>query len=92
MIKCPNCSAELKFDAGIQKVHCDYCGSDFNADELKEEVKAVEEVKTKEEPEGYEGNTFLCSQCGAKVMTFDDTAVTFCSYCGSQAMIKKEME
>lgn len=29
-IKCPNCSANLIFDAGMQKLTCDYCGASFN--------------------------------------------------------------
>ena len=89
MIKCPNCSAELKFSAKAQKVKCEYCGSTFDPKELKAEVKKSKKII--EEQPGYEGKSFLCSQCGAKLMTFDDTAVTFCSYCGSQAMIEEEL-
>ena len=102
MIKCPNCSAELKFSAKKQKVICEYCGSEFDAKTLKEQVKMSKEVnepkavkETKEEKKKivkeYEGKSFLCSQCGAKLMTFDDTAVTFCSYCGSQAVLEEEL-
>jgi len=90
MIKCPNCSAELKFSAKSQKVTCEYCGSTFNPKELKAEVKKSKKIKEVTQ-DGYEGKSFLCSQCGAKLMTFDDTAVTFCSYCGSQAMIEEEL-
>ena len=39
----------------------------------------------------YEGKSYSCSQCGAQLMTFDETAITFCSYCGSQAMIESKM-
>ncbi len=28
-IKCPNCSANLLFDADLQKLTCDYCGASF---------------------------------------------------------------
>ena len=90
MIKCPNCSAELKFSAKDQQVKCEYCGSTFDPKELKAEVKKSKKIK-EVTAEGYEGKSFLCSQCGAKIMTFDDTAVTFCSYCGSQAMIEEEL-
>lgn len=85
MIKCPNCGAELKFDAKSKKVTCEYCKSIFNPEELKVKVSKAQEVET------YEGRAYSCSQCGATLMTFDETAITFCSYCGSQGMIEEKM-
>ena len=86
MIKCPNCAAELNFDAGSQKVKCPYCKSEFDPNELSVKVQVSEESN-----DTYEGRSYLCSQCGAKLLTFDETAITFCSYCGSQAMIESKM-
>ena len=92
MIKCPNCSAELYFSPGDNIVKCDYCGSSFNPEELKEPVKYSEEEKTINElKETTEGKSYSCSFCGATLLTFDETAITFCSYCGSQAMIESKM-
>lgn len=85
MIKCPNCGAELEFSAKNQLVTCEYCRSTFNPKELKTKVHVSQEV------EQYEGKAYLCSQCGASLLTFDETAITFCSYCGSQAMIESKM-
>lgn len=84
MIKCPNCAAELNFDVKSQFVTCEYCMSTFDPKQLTENVKVAEE-KT------YEGKSYSCSQCGSTLLTFDETAITFCSYCGSQAMIKSKM-
>ena len=66
MIKCPNCAAELAFDAGSQMVKCPYCKSEFNPNELNEKVS-----KSEESNDTYEGKSYLCSQCGAKLLTFD---------------------
>ena len=85
MIKCPNCGAELEFNAKSQLVTCEYCRSTFNPKELNEKVHVSEEI------EQFEGRSYLCSQCGASLLTFDETAITFCSYCGSQAMIESKM-
>ena len=90
MIKCPNCTGELKFNPKDQEVICEYCGSKFNPKELKEKVKVAGETK-EDNNEKVEGKSFTCSQCGATLMTFDETAITFCSYCGSQAMIESKM-
>lgn len=86
MIKCPNCSAELDFDVKDQEIICEYCGSKFNPKELDSKLKAAEEEKEKVEAKSYR-----CNECGAELLTFDETAVTFCSYCGSQAMIESKM-
>lgn len=88
MIRCPNCTAQLEFDASLQQVHCEYCGSTFNPKELEVEVKKSKEVPS---TETYEGKSYSCSQCGATLLTFDETAITFCSYCGSQAMIESKL-
>ena len=86
MAKCPHCGAEFKFDAKKKLVHCDYCGCDFNPKELKKDVK-----KAKKQENVIEGTTYSCTQCGATLMTFDETAVTFCSYCDSQNIVKSDM-
>ena len=84
MNKCPHCGAEVQFKAGTQKVHCEYCGSDFDPKELITEEKKAKKIE-------LEGTSYTCSQCGASLMTFDETAVTFCSYCGSQGMLEDKM-
>lgn len=89
MIKCPNCCAELKYEVGSETIRCEYCGSSFNPEELKTKVNKSEEII--DEKNSTEANYFLCSQCGAELLTFDDTAITFCSYCGSQAMIESRL-
>lgn len=101
MIKCPNCTGELDFDVKDQEIKCSYCGSVFKPSELKARLKTSGEKKKnkeekeekKEEDEGkyIDAYEYTCSQCGAELLTFDDTAVTFCSYCGSQAMIESKM-
>lgn len=92
MIKCPNCSAELSFDVDAQQVTCEYCGSKFDPKELTATVKSAGEQEEIIDPNNaIEGKSYTCSQCGAKLMTFDETAITFCSYCGSQAMIESKM-
>ena len=107
MIKCPNCTGEMKYDPELQKVKCEFCATAFTIEELKEKIKNkivasdVEDVDNLNEysfdnstattAETYEGKSYKCTQCGATLMTFDDTAVTFCSYCGSQAMLEDKL-
>lgn len=85
MIKCPNCEGEMNFEPGAQEVVCEYCGSKFNPNELKTKTKVAKESSD------LEGKAYMCSQCGARLLTFDETAITFCSYCGSQGMLEDKM-
>ena len=89
MIKCPNCGAGLEYEVKDELVSCKYCKSQFNPKELEVEAKTAEEIKNNNST--FEGTSYLCSQCGAELMTFDETAITFCSYCGSQSMLKSRM-
>jgi len=128
MIKCPNCCAEMSFDPEMQKVKCEYCGSTFTSEELKDietqlnkakeviendkkEIKSsikdkdievakerqidnnkvVNDSNIEKKENTYTGKQYMCKQCGATLLTFDETAITFCSYCGSQAMLEDKM-
>ena len=90
MIKCPNCGGELQFSPEDKIVKCQYCSSEFDPKELSVEAK----VATKREKivdDKIKATVYGCSQCGAELLTFDETAITFCSYCGSQAMLEGKM-
>ena len=88
MIKCPSCGGELNYKVENQTVKCKYCQTEFNPTTLEVTVKHAKERKN---PLVAEGKSYSCTQCGATLLTFDDTAITFCSYCGSQAMLEDKM-
>lgn len=85
MSKCPNCGGELTFNVEDEKVVCPFCRSEFNPKELQTKTKFSKESET------FEGKSYNCRQCGATLLTFDETAITFCSYCGSQNVIESKM-
>ena len=87
MVKCPSCGGELSYSAKESQVTCPYCKSVFNPKELKSTAK---KASVRKDFTTIDGKSFTCSQCGAKLLTFDETAITFCSYCGSQAMIEEK--
>ena len=87
MVKCPNCGGETRYVPKEKKVVCDYCNSKFKPEELHTIIKKSKE----EEDKKLEAKSYSCSQCGATLLVFDDTAVTFCNYCGSNAMIESKL-
>ncbi len=94
MIKCPNCTAQLTYKVTDKQVKCDYCGSSFSPSELKASLNIASEKVTKEiknEKEEIEATSYNCDNCGAMLLVYDDTAVTFCNYCGSSNVIKSKL-
>ena len=88
MFKCSNCGGQLRFNETLQLLKCDQCSSTF----LPNVVKNYSSNDLSEEHENcYEGKEYKCKQCGATLFTLDDTAVTFCSYCGSQSVLPDRM-
>ena len=87
MIKCPGCGAALRFDPHEQLLVCDHCGSKYEPDQF-EEYKYTNKA---EEEQALEVTLYKCPNCGAELVSTDDTAATFCSYCGSNVMMESRM-
>ena len=81
MYKCKNCGGDLVLNIAMQQLKCPFCDSVFPVSEY-ENAKEVKEQET------YETTIYTCTQCGAEIMTTDNTAVTFCSYCGTEANLQ----
>lgn len=98
--RCPNCSADLKFNIEKQGFSCDYCESFFTKKQLEEffpemefaPLNAAQTEKVDESAaidEFAQFNSFYqCPGCGASVVTSDkNTASTFCHYCHSPIVL-----
>lgn len=88
-MKCISCGAEIKFDPKLNKLKCNYCNKQFEVDQYENEIKNADEnvVLVNE----IESKSYTCNSCGATLLTFDDTAITFCSYCGSSMAVEPEL-
>ena len=99
MIACPNCGANLRFDAKMQRMVCDFCGSDFDPLQFKVDKDAEEQTMAQEaEPadEGgfdtYDVTVYTCPQCGGELMSVDEnTAAAFCSFCGASTILSSRI-
>lgn len=104
-IKCPNCCANLIFDADKQVMFCEYCLSTFTAEQLENTIVPEAPLDStagdRIHAEGAEehikkslmddGVQFICNACGATVVTDKNTSATFCAFCGSPAIISQRM-
>lgn len=98
--KCPNCNADLKFNAAEQKFTCDYCSSSFTEAEMQEIAKNEEQFASQTtEEQAAESNEFAeqtavyhCDSCGAEIMADENTAAMFCYYCHNPIILKGRVD
>ncbi|MBE5865276.1 MAG: zinc ribbon domain-containing protein [Lachnospiraceae bacterium] len=84
MYQCLNCSGNIKFDIESQMMLCEHCGTSMDPYAVEEKRDAMESVIANDE---YEVTVFSCPQCGGELLCYDDTAATFCSYCGGSTIL-----
>lgn len=87
--KCLVCGAPLKFNPTLGKFKCEYCKSEFTAEQLKN----MEDEKNNIEKESIQDEYYVynCPDCGAAIITDKDTSATFCVYCGNTSIIKNRL-
>lgn len=89
MIVCPGCGGNLKFDIASQKMHCAYCDTFINPTDVTEKEKDAQ-LGTKSE-DMMDVTIYSCPQCGAELMSADNEATSFCSYCGASNILTERV-
>lgn len=99
--QCPACGGPLHFSSAEQKLACDYCDSRFEVAEVealyrerqaKADAKASaapapEQTASPNEAEMLGMNAgYICSSCGAELISDGTVAVSTCPYCGNPAV------
>lgn len=81
MIQCPNCGGNLKFSPSVQNMNCEHCNSQFDPYQFDSKTQDAEEREL------YEVTVFTCPQCGGEILSTDNAAAGFCSYCGASTIL-----
>lgn len=97
--KCPSCGAPIKYSAKTKNFKCEYCFSEFTLEEMKKFNNASSDINNGEEntkkivkeKDGSSYVTYLCKNCNAEIIADENTASTFCLYCGSTAILKDKL-
>lgn len=91
--KCPNCGANISFDAEKSGFPCEYCLSFFTEEDIKSifqknENKPLDEnaQRLAEEFESHT-NLYNCPNCAAQIISEETTAATFCYYCHNPVIL-----
>lgn len=86
--KCPNCDGLLEYRADMRMFGCSSCPSVFSDEEVKKMFKdsGRPDISGKSDQNISEVNdidVYLCTECGAEIMTVSDIVPGACTYCQS---------
>ncbi|MBO5097948.1 MAG: hypothetical protein J6B96_06515 [Agathobacter sp.] len=85
MYACPNCGGNLKFDIPSQQLACEYCHT--QADPYSFEDKDEKNFANKD----FEVTVFSCPQCGGEIVSTDNSAAEFCTFCGASTILHSRL-
>ena len=84
MYQCPNCGGQLRFNIPTQQLACENCQSEFDPYQISKEKDAEEESF-------YDVTVFKCPQCGGEIVSSDNTAANFCTFCGASTVLTSNL-
>lgn len=90
---CPNCGAELKFNADKQRLCCEFCESEFTQQEIAS-TNAAQSAQQQLHNAGLfcdQLNEYYCPNCGAEIACDDSTAADICVYCHSPVVLRGKL-
>ncbi len=93
--KCPSCGAALTYNAETERFLCAFCEGSFDLEEVKNAAVNAEkpydwgDYKQNVGSETVEGTrTYVCSSCGAEIVTDAVTVATHCPYCDNNVVVE----
>lgn len=96
--KCPSCGANMNFNPRVDGIVCTSCGRvyDVNTLDMKwsmgvanpEKEYGIDDVLSDDDIGRVE---IVCNSCGAQIVTDKNTSSTFCTFCGSPALITRRL-
>lgn len=85
MLTCPNCGGNLRFDIPSQQLACKQCQSQFDPYAFDEKTSDAKEETASDD--SFEATIFTCPQCGGEILSTDNAATGFCSFCGASTIL-----
>ena len=94
--KCLSCGAPLLFNPTVGKWKCEHCKSEFNLEDIEKhkDKKAKNKKETPSSTKIQDDTIYInykCKNCGAEIIADEQTASTFCVYCGNTAILKHKL-
>ena len=97
--KCPNCGADMIYNAENGMLHCDSCGTDEHIDSMKDSLQPDEQESFNEFSTETSTNTFetentaqyQCKNCGAILITDTNTTASSCTFCDAPMILEDRL-
>ena len=90
--KCPNCGADMVFDAEKGTLFCESCETAMAVEEYPVgDFEEFEEMTSASTFADDSATQYQCKNCGAILITDADTAATSCSFCGSPMILSDRL-
>ena len=96
--RCPNCNAEMTYDAKTQKLSCGHCGSVQDVPQGGPQGSHIQAYDLmsglRAEQTGGMGRPAIavrCKECGATVQFDQNVTTTACPFCGSSYVAPQEV-
>ena len=92
--KCPSCGGKIVFTPETGEWFCEHCKGEFDLETLQKYNNASSEENNKNDNVKDVDTSYVeyhCKNCGAKIIADDQTASTFCVYCGNTAILKSKL-
>lgn len=86
MFACKNCGGNVVYDIASGQLACTYCHTLFDPYVYEDKTSDAEVEKD------FEATIFTCPQCGGEILSTDDTAAGFCSFCGASTVLYSRIE
>ena len=92
MVICPGCGAGMRFDIATQKLKCDFCGTmeEISSVRAGREARA-EGMADSPETEEMTATSYSCPQCGGEILSMNQEAASFCSFCGASVVLEGKL-
>lgn len=99
--KCPCCGSTLTYSGASDKLECASCGNAYDVDTIEamaQESAAESNIHFDMPDASFSGeeashmHAFVCENCGAELITDENTTATQCAYCGSTVVIPAQIE
>lgn len=84
MYECPNCAGNLKYDIPSRQLKCYSCNTKLDPYSFVKDQDAEESME-------YDVTVFRCPQCAGEIISTDETAATFCSFCGASTILDSRL-
>ncbi len=98
--QCPCCGGPLSYSGASGKLECASCGNSFDPETMdemaaqgeKDSISFAAPSETYSAGDAGKMQSYICKNCGAELVTDENTTATECAYCGSPIVLEGRIE